>query len=388
MISNAAPTTSYASAAREKFQVLTRMYDSDVPSFWQLGNSFDTMIDFLDTIDSSSANDIAQLAVKKFHDKANPIDSFWFDDFGWWSIAAERALQKPFFQPNAKHFCYILNKCWSRFTDRAPFVWERHKSNTFDDYGPSVEGGVWNAYWQGTLPEYPGPNSGDPSNGGLAGIQNTVTNALYLMAAQRLGQTDPNARQAAQKELKFLLTWFDDKQDPLWWSIDENTALVRERVGHFANGKAASAPGFQADWAWAGDQGLILGCISDAMLDKEPGFREPLLSRAQQLLSGVRQKLTYKTDPSIVQSYTATGAVPGDPPDYQDYETGAGVFWRNVLYLWKTNTDLRSVLAKSEYQGMVKASADAAAQAETNGQEIGTLTNQLAVLVAAAAMLE
>ena len=77
------------------------MYDSDVPSFWQLGNSFDTMIDFLDTIDSSSANDIAQLAVKKFHDKVNPIDSFWFDDFGWWSIAAERALQKPFFQPNA-----------------------------------------------------------------------------------------------------------------------------------------------------------------------------------------------------------------------------------------------------------------------------------------------
>jgi antitoxin FitA len=36
-----------------------------------------------------------------------------------------------------------------------------------------------------------GTKNGDPSDGGLIGIQNTVTNALYLMAAHRLGATWP-----------------------------------------------------------------------------------------------------------------------------------------------------------------------------------------------------
>jgi hypothetical protein len=220
-----------------------------------------------------------------------------------------------------------------------------------------------------------------------------VTNALYLMAAHRLGHADPDARQAAQKELHFLFTWFDEKEDPLWWEFDENTALVRERVGHFAKGVRGprcdgppcwNCAGFQENWAWTGDQGLILGDINDALLDLAPGFRAPFLIRAKQLLSGVRQHLVDGS--GVVQSYTTTGCIPdGDEPDYQ---TGPGVFWRNVLYVWKTNPDLRTFLASQEYQAMVRASANAAAKAPTDGQPIETLTNHTAVLVAATAMLE
>lgn len=398
MISKPTSTNPYGSAAREKFEALKNVYASNDTgqevSFWKLGNSFDTMIDFLDTIDDSSAHDVAQMAVTQLEASLKHIDGgfdgAWFDDFGWWSVATQRALQKPFFQPDAEQIQNILDQCWPRFTNNAPFVWQRHKPGTFEDYGPAVDGGVWNAYWDGTPDIYPGPKNGDPSNGKLIGIQNTVTNALYLMAAHRLGHTDPDARQAAQKELHFLFTWFDEKEDPLWWEFDENTALVRERVGHFAKGVRAPShddwrcTGFQEKWAWTGDQGLILGDLSDAMLDLEPGFRAPFLIRAKQLLSGVRQYLVDGSD--VVQSYTTTGCIPdGDEPDYQ---TGPGVFWRNALYVWKTNPDLHTFLASQEYQAMVRASADAAANALTNGQSIETLTNHTAVLVAATAMLE
>ena len=389
MINKPTSTNHYGSAAREKFEALKNAYASNDTgqqvSFWKLGNSFDTMIDFLDTVDHSSAHEVAQMAVRQLEASLKHIkggwDGAWFDDFGWWSVATQRALQKPFFLPDAVNIQYILDQCWPRFTNNAPFVWQRHKPGTFEDYGPAVEGGVWNAYWEGTPDNYPGPKNGDPSNGKLIGIQNTVTNALYLMAAHRLGHTDSGARQAARNELHFLFTWFDEKEYSLWWEFDQETALVRERVGHFANGKRAM--GYQEDWAWTGDQGLILGCLSDVMLDQEPGFRGPFLARAKQLLSGVRQHLVDGS--GIVQSYTMTGNTPDG--DESDYQIGPSAFWRNALYVWKTNPDLRNFLTSQEYQAMVRASADAAVKAPTDGQTIETLTNYTAVLVAATAML-
>jgi hypothetical protein len=260
-------------------------------------------------------------------------------------------------------------------------VSQRRRPGTFEEYGPAIDG-MWNAYWIGTPDCYPGPKNGDPTNGRLIGIQNTVTNALYLMAAQRLGHSDPIARQAAQSELRFVLAWFDEQECSLWRELDANAGLVRERVGHFANG--AGARGVQEEWAWTGDQGLILGDLSDAMFQLEPGLRGPLLARAKQLLSGVRQRLV--DDSGVVQSYTSEGTVPDN--DTLDYRTGAGVFWRNALYVWKTNADLRAFLAGLEYQTIVRASADAAVKAPTGGGSIDELTNQTAALVAASAMLE
>jgi hypothetical protein len=399
MISSSTSTHPYADAAREKFDALTKRYSTndtgEKVSFWKLGNSFDTMIDFLDTIDASRADDVAQMAVKQLEASLKNIeggyDGAWFDDFGWWSVATQRALKKPFFRKNAKALQDILDACWPRFTSNAPFVWERRKPGTFDKFGPAVDGGVWNAYWTCTSDEYPGPKNGDPSDGHLVGIQNTVTNALYLMAAHRIGHSNPDAERAAQQELKFLLAWFDQTEDSLWWQIDPNTALVRERVGHFANGVHAphsdngiSCTGFQGKWAWTGDQGLILGALSDATLHLEPGFRAPLLNRTKQLLSGVRNHLAGGS--AVVVNYTTTGCVPDF--DESDYQVGSGVFWRNALYVWKTNPDLRTFLEGEDYKAMVRASAAAVATLPTAKETIETLTNQTAVLVAANAMLE
>lgn len=388
MIDVTTPVTEYRKAAGEKFATLKTAYQSNDTgqkvAFWKMGNSFDTMTDFLETIDSSSAHDVAQMAAAQFAaSTAGGVDGFWFDDFGWWTVATSRALQKSFFKPDATAIKGILDECWTHFTGNAPFVWERRAPGTFDDYGPAVEGGVWNAYWSGTSDTYEGPKGGDPSTGGLEGIQNTVTNALYLDTAHRLGHTDAAAREAARKALAFFLAWFDDQETPLWWAFDKDAGLVRERVGHFANGTNGAglpAGGFQANWAWAGDQGLMLGNLSDAMLHLEPGHRGPLLSRLKQLLEGVRQHMT--TD-GVVGSFTDTGAPPNG--DYPDYETGSGIFWRNALYVWNTNPDLKAVLKGQEYQAMIRASAEAAKQPDDGS--IQALTNDTAALVAASAML-
>jgi hypothetical protein len=393
MIDTPQTTTRYLEATRALFGQLTKLYGSngnlpcdDRVAFWKLGNTFDTMIDYLDVIDPSSAPSIAQMVVVQLNASLNCIkggfDGAWFDDFGWWSVAAQRALQKSFFKNNPQPFQHILDECWMRFTNNAPFVWQRHKVGFYDNYGPAVEGGVWNAYWLHTSDTFPGPKNGNPADGGLIGIQNTVTNALYFMAAHRLGHTDPIAKKAAEREFNFLLTWFDATQSPLWRTITTDAGLVRERVGHLA--QSLPAPGFQLDWAWAGDQGLILGGLSDAMLHLDPVSRGPLLKRAEDLLRGVSLRLA-KNNNNVVRSYTEEGHIPSG--DFANYQTGSGVFWRNALYVWKTNPDLQRFLTQPEYQAIIRASADAALFTPIAGASFEELTNQVATLVAATAML-
>src|SRR5882762_5808576 len=100
MLDKPMSTDTYRSAAQNNFAALKKAYASNntLPkdaqaTFWKLGNSFDTMIDFLDIIDPSGANDIAQIAVTQLNASLKNIkggyDGAWFDDFGWWSVATQ-----------------------------------------------------------------------------------------------------------------------------------------------------------------------------------------------------------------------------------------------------------------------------------------------------------
>jgi hypothetical protein len=385
--------TDYQGAAIQNYGALLNLYGSSSPpsSFWRIGNTFDTMIDYLATIYPNTAKEIAQKAAAQFElgltKIEGGIDGAWFDDFGWWSVASQRALK--FFGSNPPpQLQNILDQCWSRYTDRAPKVWDRRGSSQYDKYRPAVDGGVWNAYWIGTEDKWKGPKNGNPSDGHLIGIQNTVTNALYLMIAHRLAPKDEKAREAAENEAKFLFAWFEEAQDPLWWKLGQ-TALVRERVSHFANGvKAPSSDspckGFHDNWAWAGDQGLILGCLVDIINATAPNFRGPLLTRARELIAGVGENMT---DKGVVLPWTPTGCVPDG--DTGDYETGPGVYWRNILYVWNNASELQPDLKHANFRTILKASADAVVNAPTDPTKVpfDTLSNQLSVLLAAYAIL-
>ena len=382
-------TNSYRGAATRNFEALAEQYNSGTypecqgAAFWKLGNTFDTMIDYLDVVDPGNAKSVESIVKTQFTTSLKCLGGLanaWFDDFGWWTVATQRALQRNYF--NTATFKTIHDECWRQFTENAPFVWQRRTTRQFDAYGPLVNGGVWNAYWIGTSPNFPGPKNGDPANKELIGIQNTVTNALYLMSAQR----DPDSRPAAESEFQFLLTWLtrDLHVPSLWWSLGPNAGLVRERVSAFADGKPASGEephGFETNWAWTGDQGLMLGNLSDA-IRLQPSHSGLLLSLAKSVIAGARQMLFRDGE---VKSYTKTGWVPDG--DEGDYQTGPGVFWRNVLYAWATNSNLRTFLAQLDYQNMLRASADAVVNEPTTNQSLETLTNRTAVLVAATALL-
>ena len=112
------------------------------------------------------------------------------------------------------------------------------------------------------------------------------------MAAQR----DPNSTKQAQNEFNFFWQWLTNKQLPfplLWWPTGTNMGLVRERVSGFASGESASAEqphGFEANWAWTGDQGLMLGNFCDA-ISRQPIHSVILLQMAKGVLARARQKL-------------------------------------------------------------------------------------------------
>ena len=385
--STSATSDKYRPFAISKFNSLMGKYNTTNASYWKLGNSFDTLIDYLANIDSSPADPVARVVLQQYPIALANLGGYngaWFDDLGWWTAATQRATTMPFFSSASKDgLNKIMVACWPGFTGNAPYVWDRRKPGTFDNYRPAVDGGVWNSYWAGTSSEYQGPKGGDPSSGTLAGIQNTVTNTVYLLSAQRLASSYPGASNDAQREFRFLNTWFSTNPNPLWWQRTKLEALVRERVSHFFNGM--DALGFQQDWAWTGDQGLMVGALTDRidLMTVSPDERAALLILIKQLLEGVK---TYLTDSNgLLMPYTSTGTVPDG--DTGDYATGPGVFWRNVLHVWKNNSDVKAFIYQPEYLKFLQGCADAVATPPSGNDTFDSLTNDLSVLVAATVIL-
>jgi hypothetical protein len=388
------PSISYRDTAIKRFNSLL----DQQPDFWKAANAFDTMIDFLEFCSIDPKGDAAKAADWVINLSYYDPDQTWFDDFGWWTIGTGRAAQKTsvFDEDDRQRLAGKMSDCWSRFKDNAPFVWARKPTGEFNNCTPAVPGGVWNGYWEGTDAKWQGPKDGDPNSGTLLGIQNTVTNAVHLLSAQ-VAKDDA----ADKREFAFLDTWLNMESGhgpynykfPLLWELSKTQALVRERATHY---QGRPAPGFQLDWAWTGDQGLMIGAlVAQAMrTDTPPGKRTQLLEQAVQILEGVQLKLVEK---GILNYWTLTGQPPSssstDPKaNYDDYSTGNGVFWRYVLRVWNANY-LRPTLGTAAFKKILQTNAEQAmkdARSWPNGykpsQDWVTLTNDLAVLVAACKM--
>ena len=98
----------------------------------------------------------------------------------------------------------------------------------------------------------------------------------------------------------------------LWWS-NTGWALVRERMPYYQskpapNPQFKSAPGFDPQWAWTGDQGLIIGGLVGQCIRKHD---PELITRAEELLNGVQRFLVNQ---SVLNNWTTTGKLPSIPP--------------------------------------------------------------------------
>ena len=186
-------------------------------------------------------------------------------------------------------FTTIFNLCWDTMYYRGTAVWENNKSHPgLAQLQPRFDGGVWNCgYFSGTSmcgdpnapPELP-MNPPDTDQGtNLSGIQNTVTNGLYLVLASR----PPSRRRLAStwKPRRASLTFSGsgstaDPSDVALLQVPDGGVgkLVRERVATYAGGTKAYVNGYDKDLSWSGDQGIIVGGLIDWMIvvpaDKNP----------------------------------------------------------------------------------------------------------------------
>jgi hypothetical protein len=368
----------YRGAALANFSLLKPVFARN-GNFWRLGNSFDTTIDFLEWIDPNEAPLFAEYALDRYH----KTQGDWFDDYGWWGIASLRASQRASLFPGfADRFHDIASRSWSWMDENAPKVWAKADQVRYREFAPRFAGGVWNAYWTDKC------NPITPCDG-LQGIQNTVTNGLYLVLAARLAAR-ADCQQAANREYAFLKNWFEAEEPPdcllAPTGHDGNGAYVRERVSAYASSTPTWA--YRESLAWSGDQGLILGGLVDRMI-MEPKDYKAMLEIARRIVNGSRQYLVDQTGILLPWQETDGQGAPGG--DVGDYMTGPGVFMRYLLYTWRANSDLKASLREVGYLDVVRANADRACDYPVTNkgddEAMTLLTNNLATLTAAVVML-
>jgi hypothetical protein len=387
------PFIDFKAAAQATFTKLQRAFAGD-DNCWQLGHSFDTVMDYFATVSMVEAAAFGKIALERYGATYGP----WWDDRAWWGIAGLKAsAHKEWFGEQVADFRQIAADCWKAMDGNAPFVWERRPKPDGKDYFGSLEprftpGGVWNSNWTPNLNNCESePQPCDPiksCDGWLCGFQNTVTNALYLVFATRLflAYREPPYGVAANTEYAFLKEWFDvtPAGDALLNFLPSGGAVVRERVSSYRSGQPVM--GYQQNMAWAGDQGIVVGGLVDRMLmfGKNSPEYSGLLSKAEKIAAGTK---TYLAPNEILNPWTPGESAPGDDDD--DYRTGNAVYMRYLRYAYQNNDDLRAYFRseRSGYPDFILANAKYVLANPSTADDMVGLTNDLATLVAAICML-
>ena len=394
------------------FQGLADAY-GNFDDYWELGHSFDTIVDYFVNVspDPANAAGIAQTALEQY--QGSQTNACWYDDYGWWGIAALKASQhQELFGNAASDFSKICFEkgnsrcCWTVMDANAPNVWRNNQNDPrFAVLKPRFDGGIWNADW--TRPDecgLVGPAAGIPPNCGgnhkqgdnLRGIQNTVTNCLYLVLAARLFQAT-NIKDysiAADREWAFLENWWGrDVTEPahkLLNKVGASQFVIRERASTYAfnSGAFPIVCGYQPELAWAGDQGLFLGGLVDRMLivGRDSPEYAGLLDLAKAIALGVKSQTDAYHGGILTAWVTQTDG--GDPGDY---DTGVAVYMRYLLYAYQAKDRsgrylLRDVLKDMGYVDFVCKNTTDVMKNYKNHTSVVDLTNDLATLVAAIVM--
>lgn len=289
---------------------------------------------------TSICQQIVEQASKNYSAKINPIDAagIWFDDYGWWGIAFARlamygsgALKG---QLNVANLTALARDCANRnahgantwtiateeqrtkWADRAPVI---NIPTPVDEFS-----GLWNATFD--MLEAVIKKGWDAS---IAAIQNTVTNANYLLLCMYLAKLDQAGASDWQRRADLSIQWFKqwiDRYDPsspdptrrryLGQVLSSGDALIRERV--------PSMPSFSPNGFWAGDQGIWLGVMAELWSWPSSPFSRQLLIAYMNNLVG--------NFPMASNGYQPTNwlNLPGADRDTNDYDTGREVLARHM----------------------------------------------------------
>ena len=277
------PRFDFAKTAQDAYADLKRYFSAST-NFWQLGNSFDTALEY-QRLMTQPDQQLSEIALQKYQATSKPPSACWYDDYGWWGIASSKAYDTayaPVFGQTAGDFKRAAVACWKvmyagkddGLHQGAANVWENRNpaTNYWDAIAPRFhreKGERCRGVWQYDIfREHRDSecnsitNPSDPFVDGviLGPYQQTVVNGLYFWLAVRLWRAQvasvlAEVQEAARDEWGFLKAWFDRGTDSLLrrFSSDE-TALIRERVATYSTGGRVQH--WDAETCWGGDQGL------------------------------------------------------------------------------------------------------------------------------------
>ncbi len=420
----------------DTFDALSTLFKSSGNS-WRLAQSLDTILDYF-MLNPSKAKAFIPIILDRYHDyyidpNANELGGnasyqqsypttaqscWWYDDYNWWTIAMLKAssMEEAFGKEYTAVFAGISRFCWDTVFRNGTQVWRNSKTlygDYFDRFKPRFEGGVWNYPYSKDpiqfVPDTPlDPNPNLDQHLGiktdvlalpdkLRGIQNTVTNALNLIASARMAEkmeasNNPNILTTATNQLSFLLKWFavKDKSLSLYCRFDENdTGLARERVSSY---KILNYPvhAYDENLIWLGDQGLVLGGYAEMLshLEKDSADCKSCMAYIEGIIKGVNDKLANNSQlyPWFHLDSNSLGDSPGG--DDADYLTGLGIYFRYLLNLYENYPAIKSFM---DEQGIPKISVINVNNYYCNidnypndeGAHFTVLTNKLAVQLAA-----
>jgi hypothetical protein len=426
----------YLTRANSLWKLLEPVYDGTVEYlndqgaignvYWPGANALDTIIDYFTV---APLTDVSQAEIDAFMNavaknylisatkppsyplKGQANEGVWYDDFAWWGIAGAKAFlpeydrifsggSKNKFQQIAQTSWDYMNKGVLPGQTGAQNVWANCHDPKLASAAPRIKGGVWqNDLSVNCSPlQIPGYKYT-----ALGPYQDAVINGLYFFLGLQLSPEDLNIAAL----YKFITTWcFDDEVIPVaderWLYFTDNTdagALIKERIRTYADGSFVNPTCWGANNAsWGGDQGLMLGGMVK-YLALNPGDKNAI-HLIKLLPQGVVKCMT--KDYVIQSYYPFDTPYPGscggdefpDSVDPGDYSSGAGVFMRYLLYAYRNNADVKSVVDTDTggVRTMVQASADAIPTPPTRPSsyketEFFNIFNQLSILTTAIAIL-
>jgi hypothetical protein len=268
----------------------------------------------------------------------------WWDDYGWWGITFTKIYQ---------YFAEIFKGA------NAPRITRDDCLKVAIDSWTAL--GCYSEYVNGSVqPPLKGPVAGGCWNHPPddQGIQNTVTNGLFLVLSARLYQNTngQNFLQATAQQYLWFRNWFVNylleqkecplpgKQQGLFRCLEPHPSnkliVVYERAIDPKNPEYNQGnPRFVDHQLWAGDQGLLLGGLAAVLDSSGPIGALPIIQQqdpsfpknARDMALWVGQGISWLFDPSKVL-HEAPLNDPFGTDFAADMSTGKGVMMRYLDY--------------------------------------------------------
>ena len=328
---------------------------ADECNFWQIGNTIDTITDYLRQ-NPNNAPVFYQYLTNSYKKSSARINNMicWYDDYGWWAVGTQRLLGFTELFPDPQIRSQIEEISRATYADHQTSIdiwdfctYDQECMSKFSSFEPLFQGGVWNYFWTDKV--VPGlcstPCNPLDDKNTLCGIQNTVTNALFALSSSLRVKTMPTSPYFKQSYLRikqFFDNWmnipFKDLSIIKYLTADQTSFVFRERVSSFKNGSKSKF--FSEDLSWAGDNGLMLGYF--VALSENQAELRPLIIN---LLDGIKAYFVDHEETLIYPWANGLGNV-GPPPggDFGDYNTGIGILVRNLRTAYDSSEDMKKII--------------------------------------------